>query len=99
MPEPRPITLTLVDWQKRMLQDYMKRIPLEVSKIQISVIDRRQWVMYRQPSPGDIAKGAWNLYLTEAQINKVAAALGGEVKISALRISPEMVKSGAIAFR
>lgn len=98
---PRPaITLSLVSWQKRMLQDYLKgqRALTAVSKIKIAVLDRRQWVMYRQPTTADLAKGAFNLYLTDAQITKVGAALGAGINISAVRLSPDMVKSGAIAF-
>jgi hypothetical protein len=100
MSEGKAITLSLVEWQKRMIRDYMKSAASieEIGKVTISVIDKRQWVMYRQPVPADAVKGAWNLYLTDAQINKVAAMLGADIKISALRISPEMVKSGAIVF-
>jgi hypothetical protein len=99
MPE-RKITLVLTGWQKRMLKDFMKKplLPAEVSKISLSVIDRRQWVMYRVVDPIGFKNGAWNLYLTDAQIKKMGPLLGENVNISALRISPEMVKSGAIMF-
>jgi hypothetical protein len=100
MLEEKAITLSLVGWQKRMIRDYLKAtVSIEkISKVRIKVIDKKQWVMYRQPEPAALAKGAWNLYLTDPQVNKVAAALGAEMRISALRISPEMVKSGAIVF-
>ena len=91
------ITLTLTEWQKRMIADHVRRTAVP-GKIVVSLIDRRQWVMYRQPSPVAAAKGAWNLYLSDAQINKVSAALGG-ARISALTISPASLKSGAVAFR
>lgn len=100
MSEGKAITLSLASWQQRMIRDYMKSALSieEIGKVTIRVIDKKQWVMYRQPEPAAIAKGAWNLYLTDQQVTKVAAALGAEMRISALRISPEMVKSGAIVF-
>jgi hypothetical protein len=100
MPEKgTTITLSLVTWQKQMIKDHMRRLaPAKVSVVQIPKIDKKQWVMYRQPEPAALAKGSWNLYLTDSQINKVGVRLGAGVKISALRISPEMVKSGAIVF-
>lgn len=97
------ITLYLAGWQKRMVKDYMSAAPYKatalarVTKVQISVIDKRQWVMYRQPY--DVIKqGQWNLYLTDEQISVVAEKTG-IAKIAALNVSPEMVKSGAIAFK
>ncbi len=91
------ITLSLAAWQKRTIQDHIKGVnALEISKLKISVIDQRQWVMYRQPTAGDLAKGAWNLYLTDAQIKAVGAKLGAGVNISALKLSADMVKSGAV---
>ena len=101
MPERKAITLSLAGWQKRMIMDYMKSaLPIEkIGKVTIPVIDKRQWVMYRQPIRADVIKGAWNLYLTDAQIKQVTAMLGADIRISALRISPEMVKSGAIVFK
>jgi hypothetical protein len=100
MSEGKAITLSLASWQQRMIRDYMKSALSieEIGKVTIKVIDKRQWVMYRQPISADVVKGAWNLYLTDAQITKVSAILGADIKISALRISPEMVKSGAIVF-
>ncbi len=103
MSERKAITLSLVGWQKRMIQDHMTgmriSVPIEeISKVTIPIIDRRQWIKYMLPTRGEALKGAWNLYLTDAQINKVASALGGDVRITALRISPDMVKSGAVVF-
>jgi hypothetical protein len=103
MIERKAITLTLVGWQKRMVKDHMRGVKIavpieEVRKVTIPVIDKRHWVTYRVPMPDDVLKGAWNLYLTDAQISRVATALGAGVQISALRVSPEMVKSGAIVF-
>ena len=95
MPIPKSIILTLTDWQKRMVADFARKA--DVNKIKISIIDRRQWVMYRVPVLSTQTK-AWNLYLTAAQIKKVSAAFGGEVKPSALSISADKVKAGAIEF-
>jgi hypothetical protein len=83
-----------------MLKDSLKgqRALTAVSKVKIAVLDRRQWVMYRQPTTAELSRGAFNLYLTDAQITKVGRALGAGIDISAVRISPDMVKSGAIAF-
>lgn len=98
MAEKKPvITLSLAPWQKRTIQDHLKGVSaLEISKLKISVIDKRQWVMYRQPTAGDLAKGAWNLYLTDAQIKSIGAKLGAGINISALKLSADMVKSGAV---
>ncbi len=100
MPDMKPITLTLQPWQVRMIGDHLRK-PFEltmVRRVKISFIDKKQWVMYRQPVRADLLRGAWNLYLTDAQIKRVARAMGTEMQISALRISPSMVKSGAIVF-
>ncbi len=98
MPVAKAVKLTLAPWQQRMVADHLKLPVEEVTKVTIPIIDKRQWVMYRQPVRADLLKGAWNLYLTDTQIKKVAAALGADVKISALRISREMVRSGGIRF-
>ena len=98
MSEVQAISLALTEWQIRMIKDYVK-IRTPFSKVFISVIDKRQWVMYRQPIRADLNKGVWNLYLTDAQIKRVASRLGANVQISALKISPEMVKSGVVAFK
>lgn len=101
MPDIKPITLKLTEWQKRMIRDHvvsLRRKP-ELDKITISVIDKKQWVMYRQPNPLAVSAGAWNLYLTDAQIKVVARATGADLRISALTLSPEMLSSKAVVFR
>jgi hypothetical protein len=64
----------------------------------ISGGSRLRWVTYRLPPFASLKAGAWNLYLTDAQIKRVSAALGTDVKVAALTVAPEHVKSGAIAF-
>jgi hypothetical protein len=97
------ITLYLAGWQKRMIKDFISVSSFKANsvaratKIKIAVIDRKQWVMYRQPIDA-IKAGEWNLYLTDEQINIVMEKTGLGVKLSALNVSPEMLKSGAIAF-
>ncbi len=100
MPERKTITLYLAGWQKRMAKDYLKKLmPLrDISKVKISVIDKRQLVMYRQPILDGVNRAAWNLYLTDEQINHVVEMTGLKTRISALNISPEMIKSKAIIF-
>lgn len=90
------ITLYLASWQKRMILDYVKDAKVS-NKIIVSIDDKKKWVMYIQP-PELVVKGSWNLYLTDEQINKVTEVLGLKTKISALNISPEMLKSKAISF-
>jgi hypothetical protein len=98
------VTLYLAGWQKRMIKDFIGVSEIKVrnieklTKIIISIIDKKQWVMYRQPIEAIKAR-EWNLYLTDEQINIVAANTGLRTKISALNVSPEMVKSGAIVFQ
>jgi hypothetical protein len=95
------VTLYLAGWQKRMLKDFMpaslfkvKNIA-RVTKVAVAVIDKRQWVMYRQPMDG--IRGSFNLYLTDEQIAIVGDRAGVQ-KLSALNISPDMVASGAVTF-
>jgi hypothetical protein len=97
MNEKKAITLTLTEWQQRMLADYMKK-PVLVKKVTIPFIDSLHWRTYRMPEPIEVAKGAWNLYLTKAQIARVAKLMGAEIPISAVLISPEMEKEGKIVF-
>jgi hypothetical protein len=104
MSEKKAVTLYLAEWQKRMVMDYMKDVRQNITKIQISEIsDGEIIVAYMVPDPPDppvaIAKtGAWNLYLTDEHISQVAEVMGIKTKISALNITPEMLKSGVIAF-
>jgi hypothetical protein len=103
MQDKKSVTLFLAGWQKRMLKDYLSvsafkaRAVDKLTKVKISIIDRKQWVMYRQPIEA-IKAGEWNLYLTDEQINIITAKTGLRAKISALNVSPEMLKAGAIAF-
>ncbi len=102
MPE-NTVTLYLTSWQKRMIQDFMPLKTMRISsidkltKVKVSIIDRKQWVMYRQPIDA-IKAGQWNLYLTDEQINMVTQMTGMRAKFSALNVSPEMVASGALVF-
>lgn len=97
MSERKVITLRLAGWQKRMVKDYVKSNVL-MSKVTISVIDKIHWVTYRVPEWEGVRKGAWNLYLTDAQIKEVKAVLDIKLNISALNVSPEMMNSGAVKF-
>jgi hypothetical protein len=100
--DKKTITLYLSSWQKRMMKDYLepaalKKISLEkLTRITIKVIDKNQWVMYRQPI--DFIKNSWNLYLTDEQINAVSVKLGIRARFSALNISPELMQKGDIMF-
>ena len=101
MSEKKMIALYLAGWQKRMIRDHLKiaQIPERLSRIMISPrIPKKEWVMYRQPIFEQMRAGAWDLYLTDEQIDFVADEFGVEAKISALHISPEMLESGAVAF-
>ena len=95
------VTLYLAEWQRRMLKDNVKAANLKsitlskITKVGISIIDRKQWVMYRQPI--DKIKG-WNLYLTDEQIKIVKEKTGLRTGLSALYISPELLSSGAVVF-
>jgi hypothetical protein len=97
------VTLYLTAWQKRMIKDCASAKDLKVSsidrliKVKVAFIDKKQWVMYRQPVEAFKA-GQWNLYLTDEQIHLVADATGMRAKFSALNVSPELVNTGAIAF-
>jgi hypothetical protein len=99
----KTITLYLSSWQKRMVIDQIgtsaaKRKQLtRVTAVTIPFVDRRQWVMYRQPVQS-IETGEWNLYLTDEQIAMVADVVGVSAKISALNVSSEKIESGAIVF-
>lgn len=100
MPNEKVITLYLTSWQKRMVMDFVKS-PLRIAnfrKLRISVIDKRQWVMYRQPVFDSVKAGAWNLYLTDEQISQVAEVTGIKTKIAAINISPKLLESKAVAF-
>jgi hypothetical protein len=100
MSDSKPITLVLTEWQKRMISDHLPTLrTTPLRQITLSAFDRLKFVTYRIPDPASLKTGAWNLYLTDAQIKKVSAALGVDVKIAALTIAPAHVKSGAIAFR
>jgi hypothetical protein len=100
----KTVTLFLASWQKRMIMDCMSGSGLKLkavdklTRVTIAIIDRRQWVMYRQPVDA-IKAGDWNLYLTDEQIAIVAAKAGIRAKIAALNVSQEMLRSGAIAFQ
>jgi hypothetical protein len=103
MPETKKtITLYLAGWQKRMIKDCMDLSDFKIesinklTKLKISILDRKQWVMYKQP-PEYMKTGEWNLYLTDEQIHHVTEVFGLKANISALNVSPEMVKSGAFA--
>lgn len=100
MLERKAMTLYLAGWQKRMIMDYMKLdVPFErLTKVTIKELDKRHLVTYRVPVFEDVKLGAWNLYLTDEQINKLTAVLGIKTKITALNVSPEMVKSGSVVF-
>lgn len=100
MPEIKPITLTLAPWQQRMCKDHMRTLrKVEFTKLIISNIPRKEWVMYRVPTPFAQKAGAFNLYLDDKQIDRVKAALGADVELSALNVTPALVKSGAITFQ
>lgn len=95
------VTLYLAGWQKRMLKDFMppsifkvKNIA-KVTRVAVTIVDKRQWVMYMQPEGG--IRGSFNLYLTDEQIAIVGDRAGVQ-KLSALNISPDMVASGAVTF-
>jgi hypothetical protein len=99
MPEEKKVVLYLAGWQKRMLRDYVKGAA-RMTRVEFNPkIPKKEWVMYRQPVLDAVKKGAWNLYLTDEQILHVTEALGLDVKISALSVTPEAIESGAIAFR
>ena len=97
MIEKKAITLRLAGWQKRMVMDYLKS-DAHMRTVTINVIDRIHWRTYRVPEWEGVRKGEWNLYLTDAQIKEVKAVLGITLNISALNVSPEMVKSEEIVF-
>ena len=102
MIEDKTITLYLTGWQKRMIKDHMSAADLKIPsarKLILSKIPKQEFVMYRVPIFEQAKAGHWNLYLTDEQISHVAEALGVDAKITALSISPEMVKSGAIAIK
>ncbi|MCK5131405.1 MAG: hypothetical protein KAR40_04560 [Candidatus Sabulitectum sp.] len=93
------VTLYLTGWQKRMVMDCVKsatRTPF--NKITIGKIPKKEWVMYRQPVLEAVRKGAWNLYLTDEQINQVVEVMGIKANITALNISPDMLESKVIIF-
>lgn len=94
----KPVTLSLTEWQKRMLRDHLE-IKAKPSKLTIGIIDKREWVRYRQPTNAALQNGAFNFYLTDAQIKTVATKLGVDMKISALTLSPEMIESGVVKLR
>lgn len=100
MLERKTITLYLAGWQKRMIMDYMKLdVPIEkLTRVTVKVLDKRHLVTYRVPIFEDVKLGAWNLYLTDEQINKLTTVLGLKTKITALNVTPEMVKSEAVVF-
>lgn len=99
MSDPKPITLVLTTWQQRMVCDHLPTLrTTPLRQMTLSAADRLKFVTYRMPNPASQQSGAWNLYLTDAQIKKVSAALGIDMKIAALTIAPAHVKSGAIAF-
>jgi len=86
-----------------MIKDFMPAKVLKVraveklSKVNVAIFDKKQWVMYRQPFEA-IKTGQWNLYLSDEQIRQVAELTGIRVKFSALNVSPELVQSGQLAF-
>lgn len=102
--DKQTVTLYLAGWQKRMIKDFMSVSALRVkaisrlTRVKVSILDKKQWVMYRQPVDA-IKVGEWSLYLTDEQINMVTDVAGIRANFSALNISPEMVKSGAIVFQ
>lgn len=100
MSDGKPITLVLTTWQQRMVCDHVPTLRTAPPRqLTLSAVDRLKFVTYRMPPFASLKTGAWNLYLTDAQIKKVSAALGVDVKIAALTIAPAHVTSGAIAFR
>jgi hypothetical protein len=68
-----------------------------VNWVKIIFVDKKQWVMYRQPMEAFKA-GQWNLYLTDEQITMVAEQARIPAKFSALNVTPELVQSGGVAF-
>ncbi len=101
MPEKKTITLYLAGWQQRMIADHVAADHLkglvQISKIKLSTkFDPGSLVMYRVPDP--IIVGHWSLYLTDEQILIAKARLGVKTNLSAINISPEHLKSGAISF-
>ena len=109
MMENKTITLYLTGWQKRMIKDHMSAAHFKksvadlkiasVSKLILSKIPNKEWVMYRVPFFDQAKASHWNLYLTDEQITHVVETMGVDAKISALTISPEIVESGAITIK
>ncbi len=101
--EGKGITLYLAGWQKRMVRDYIPNLR-EVHKIIINVIDKKEILKYRQiivmyrPFIRAINEKAWNLYLTDEQIVHLKELTAGEVKFTAINITPELLESKAIEF-
>lgn len=98
MPDDKPITISLTEWQKRMLRDHLE-IRTVPTKLTISRIPKSDFVKYRVVDPTAFQEGSFNFYLTDPQIKTVTKSLGVDAKVSALTISPQMVKSGAIKLR
>ena len=95
----KSVTLYLAGWQKRMIMDFTGiSAKKRLTRIVVARIPKKEWVMYRQPF--EVMKaGQWNLYLTDEQIRIVRDKLGVRAKVSALNISPKLLKSGEIAFK
>lgn len=101
MSEEKTVTLYLAGWQKRMIKDHVpSTMSIEkINKIKIAGrIPKKEWRMYIPVDPASAQKGAWHLYLTDEQINRVKEEMNIKTSISALNISPEMLKAGTIAF-
>jgi hypothetical protein len=94
----KTITLYLAGWQKRMIKDYMGGHKIEVNKVRVINIPTKEWVMYRVVTFEHAQAGTWNLHLTDEQITHVMETMNLKAPISALNVSPAMLKSGAIAF-
>jgi hypothetical protein len=100
MSEEKAITLYLAGWQKRMVKDYLKSAEQikDHNKIKINKLEGQNVRPYMALDPDSVKNNEWSLYLTDEQINYVTGVLGIKTQISALNISQEMLKSGAIVF-
>lgn len=104
MKRKQALTLYMTTWQKRMMKDFMPRSLFRgktyrsINKMVIKHIVGRCPMSYKIPVEG-IRRGDWVMHLTDEQMTMVSEYLGSRTPISSINISPEFLRSGAIAFR
>jgi len=98
MPTGSEVTVYLENWQKRMLRDFGGLPSIDkITKVTIRPGRGGCLASYKIP-PDGMRKGDWLIYLTDPQILEVREQLRLRTAVGSVNVTPDAMKSGAIAF-